>query len=52
LFKSDDYKNGSQKDKKDLIGNSIYETVEKMIGTEKAPKITGMIIDLPDNELI
>ena len=35
-----------------MIGNAIYETVEKTIGAEAAPKITGMIIDLSDIELI
>ena len=34
-----------------LIGEFIYEYVEKMIGEEKAPKITGMLIDLPHDEI-
>ncbi len=35
-----------------MIGNVIYEHVEKIIGSDAAPKITGMIIDLNDIELI
>ncbi len=35
-----------------MIGNAIYEYIEKLIGSEAAPKITGMIIDLTDLELI
>lgn len=33
------------------MGNTIYRHVEKIVGEEKAPKITGMLIDLPDIEL-
>jgi len=29
----------------------IYEFVEKIAGDEKAPKITGMLIDLPIEEI-
>lgn len=29
------------------VGEFIYEYVEKLAGEEKAPKITGMLIDLP-----
>ncbi len=35
-----------------MIGNAIYEQVEKIVGSTAAPKITGMIIDLDDMELI
>lgn len=54
LFKSDEFKetHSDRKARSDLIGNAIYEYVEKLIGAEFAPKITGMIIDLPDIELI
>jgi hypothetical protein len=34
---------------KDQVGNLIYEYVNKIIGVEKAPKITGMLIELPVN---
>lgn len=35
---------------KGQIGEVIYEFVEKLAGEEKAPKITGMLIDLPIEE--
>lgn len=54
LFKSEEFKRTQSdlKARKEMIGNAIYETVEKTIGSEAAPKITGMIIDLSDLELI
>ncbi len=54
LFTSDEFKrtHNEPKERKEMIGNAIYETVEKTIGAEAAPKITGMIIDLSDLELI
>ena len=33
------------------VGEFIYEYVEKIAGEEKAPKITGMLIDLPHEEI-
>ena len=33
------------------VGEFIYEYVEKIAGEEKAPKITGMLIDLPIEEI-
>jgi len=33
------------------VGEVIYEFVEKIAGEEKAPKITGMLIDLPIEEI-
>jgi hypothetical protein len=35
-----------------MIGNAIYEQIEKIVGSDGAPKITGMIIDLNEDELI
>jgi hypothetical protein len=32
---------------KGQVGEFIYEYVEQLAGEEKAPKITGMLIDLP-----
>ena len=32
---------------KNQVGEFIYEYVEKIAGEEQAPKITGMLIDLP-----
>lgn len=33
------------------VGEFIYEYVERIAGEEKAPKITGMLIDLPIDEI-
>lgn len=51
MFVSAEFKSGNQQDKKEIVGNTIYKHVEKIIGDGKAPKITGMLIDLPDAEL-
>lgn len=32
---------------KEQVGHLIYDYVQKIIGVEKAPKITGMLIELP-----
>lgn len=34
-----------------MVGNTIYKHVEKIVGDKLAPKITGMLIDLPEVEL-
>jgi Poly-adenylate binding protein, unique domain len=54
LFKAEDFKQTATnpKARREQIGNAIYESVEKIIGSEAAPKITGMIIDLSDLELV
>lgn len=36
---------------KQFVGEFIYEYVEKFVGEERAPKITGMLIDLPLEEI-
>ena len=36
---------------KGQVGEIIFEYVEKMAGEDKAPKITGMLIDLPIEEI-
>lgn len=51
MFTSNEFKNTDQHDKKELVGNTIYKHVEKIVGESKAPKITGMLIDLPEAEL-
>ena len=33
------------------VGEAIYEFVEKIAGENKAPKITGMLIDLSVDEI-
>lgn len=32
---------------KDQVGQIIFDYIEKMVGQERAPKITGMLIELP-----
>lgn len=51
MFTSPDFKNADRREKKELVGNTIYKHVEKIVGEQKAPKITGMLIDLPEAEL-
>ena len=52
MFASGEYKQApDRKTKKDIVGNAIYKHVEKLVGDLKAPKITGMLIDLPEIEL-
>ena len=51
MFMSPEFKNAKKKDKKEMVGNLIYKHVEKLVGDVKAPKITGMLIDLPEAEL-
>jgi hypothetical protein len=36
---------------KPMIGEFIYEYVERLVGEERAPKITGMLIDLPLDDI-
>lgn len=36
---------------KSIVGEFIYEYVEKFVGDVRAPKITGMLIDLPIDEI-
>jgi hypothetical protein len=36
---------------KGQVGEFIYEYVETIAGEERAPKITGMLIDLPIEEI-
>lgn len=33
------------------MGTAIYRHIEQIVGTQHAPKVTGMIIDLPPAEL-
>ena len=52
MYASAEYKKaGSRAQQKELIGNTIYKHVERLVGEKKAPKITGMLIDLPEIEL-
>ena len=39
-------------EKKSMVGDIIYDYVEELTDEEKAPRITGMIIDLNEEEMI
>ena len=39
--------NGDEDSKKNSIGEFIYDSIQPLMGDDLAPKITGMIIDLP-----
>ena len=51
LYNSVGFKNSTDAKKRELIGNIIYDHIEKMVGEDKAPKLCGMVIDLPNAEL-
>ena len=51
MMNTEEFKTGTLKVRRELIGNVIFEYIEKAAGTERAPKLTGMIIDLPEFEL-
>jgi hypothetical protein len=36
---------------KEMVGTFIYDYVEKFVGESSAPKVTGMLIDMPLNEI-
>lgn len=36
---------------KEQVGHLIYDYVQKIIGVDKAPKITGMLIELPVQQI-
>lgn len=46
MINSIEYQSCGDEDKKNKIGDLIYQYVERKAGGENAPKITGMIIDL------
>jgi len=49
---SEDYKREDEDGKKTWIGDFIYNYIEKLSSVDDAPKITGMIIDLDEKDLI
>lgn len=51
MFRSNEFKSASKDEKRQMLGNAIYEAVEKVTGSGKAPKVTGMLIDLSPAEL-
>jgi len=42
----------TQAAKKQAVGNFIFNHVASLVGTQWAPKIVGMIIELPMSELM
>ena len=48
---SNQYKGYTQDQRREMIGNMIYELIERQIGEEKAPKVCGMILDLNQTQL-
>ena len=52
LFRGPDFSGLNEDSKREKIGEEIYNYVLEKAGDEAAPKITGMIIDLPFNDLI
>lgn len=52
LITSAEYKSSDEEKKKEMIGDFIYTSIEKLSDAESAPKITGMIIDLSEQDLI
>ena len=51
MFVSPDFKTAKRRKKKEMVGKAIYKHVEKLVGDQRALKITGMLIDLPEAEL-
>ncbi len=51
LVTSPDYNNAGEADRKNKIGDFMYPFVQLYSNAEHAPKITGMIIDLPEVDL-
>ena len=53
IIKGKDYVDAANDDeRKDFVGNAVYEYIVRVVGEEHAPKVTGMIIDLPLGELL
>ena len=36
---------------REMVGTFIYDYVEKFVGENFAPKVTGMLLDMPLNEI-
>jgi len=51
VFSSQAFMTGIEKEKREQVGTTIFKYVEKLVGEQLAPKITGMLIDLPLAEL-
>lgn len=51
LLKSTHYTSANETEKREKVGECIYSYIAKSAGESNAPKITGMIIDLPISSL-
>ena len=52
LVKGSEFSSLDEDTKREKIGEEIYNYVLEKAGDESAPKITGMIIDLPFSDLL
>lgn len=52
MYTSPEFAGTDEEAKKNSIGEFIYDQINASVGEEMAPKITGMIIDLPLNDLV
>ena len=46
MYRTDEFKQAVEDDRRNLFGNLFYEYVAPIVGEEYAPKIVGMLIDL------
>lgn len=51
LINSPQFKNSSERDRRQLIGTMIFDYVVGFTSEVYAPKITGMVIELPYDQL-
>lgn len=51
MFMTEDFKQAGLQQRREFVGSAIYKYIDQMLGPEVAPKITGMIIDLPPSDL-
>lgn len=52
LVNSPPFIHSTEKEKRSMVGNTVYEIIYSEYGEAVAPKICGMIIDLPFYELL
>lgn len=52
ILRAQDFQSLSEESRREKIGEEIYNYVLHKAGEESAPKITGMIIDLPYQDLV
>jgi hypothetical protein len=52
VLNSDGFKASAEADKREQIGETIYDAILEATSEEAAPKVTGMIIDLPLDDLV